>query len=55
MLLYGGILGSDSGTLRNPQTNECAEGPENNEYRMSKCAAVAPSQGWFLKGEFIKN
>jgi hypothetical protein len=55
LLLFGGILGSYSGTLRNPLTNECAEGLENHEYRMSKCDAGAPSQAWVLEGKFIKN
>jgi hypothetical protein len=55
LLLFGGILGSYSGTLRNPLTNECAEGLENHEYGMSKCDAGAPSQDWVLEGKFIKN
>jgi hypothetical protein len=54
-LLLGAILGSYSGTLRNPQKNECAEGLEDHTYCMSKCAAGAPSQAWVLQGQFIKN
>jgi hypothetical protein len=55
LLFFGGILGSYAGTIRNPQTNECAEGLEGHEYRMSKCDAGSPSQAWVLDGEFIKN
>jgi hypothetical protein len=55
LLLLGGILGSYSGTLWNPHKNECVEGLEDHTYRMSKCAAGAPSQAWVLEGQFIKN